>query len=1790
MFKLSMFLIILACLVSFVSAEQITDANNITYTSEDPNNYEETGMVVTTNKNIEIISVGKHPLCQVTYFKLRDENFAVVSNVTFDGDFVTYSEPYPILNSDKTYYLMTDNNEASYTTYRVASFSGFPISGTNINWISGRYGANNYTDFAWCITNVTSQEYVDTMVPLFTTPSKNETPHINNDVSFSVTITDNSADSYRFFNNGSGSYENDSASSYTSGETVSVVKSFATSHQNYCWGFWANDTNGNSNVSVIDCFTVLNSAPQITLTSPDDNLHSNVNLSVVFTVTDADSDAVSCTLNVNGSITPVTNSSVDLGVSTTLTTIDMTDNGFYSWNVSCDDSYDIEVTANRNYILDTEPPLVNWYSPITTVYTNNPVYQLNASSYDPYLDAVNMTGYKESSIVYTNFTNESLDTEFWSVDTINMDSLGGQGNYTFELCARDSLTESPYMADYHATIIETIFNNKINFYDGESGNDITVTFEILNPAGNPVALAGRDVEMEFTEDGEHILYGGTADFNAIGEKGVLIYHSNTEIYFIEKYDKPGHFVTSDYKLYFHHQSIVDKGFTIIEQGIIDGDYVVKFQKDTIGRLNFDPITGGLNSECSTSSTIVYDITAPSVTSLQAVGLGNNVFNITVDTVDDVVSINAIMLEIEEPSASKTNYTMSNLNENIYNFTYYADEIGTHNIKVYADDTIGNMNDTVTSSFSALDIYVPVFGNQEQNETPYLNGDLRMNITITDYNASHYKFFWNDTGSYVNDSASTYTNATPVSTTKTVSTAHQNICWGYWANDTSGNSASSSITCFTVANTYPEKPTVYSPQAQFYATVDIEFSSTDYDDDSLTYYIYIDSILNQTSAINISDWDAGDGNYTLEVKAYDGFNYSEASDSVLFAKDTTSPLVHSSQGVDLSGNVFNISVNVTDTGSGVNSVVVQVTTPSTSVDNYSMSVSGIDIYAYQYSAVEVGLYTYIIYANDTLGNTDDSETGNFTSSDIYPPSASPISAVYLGSNYFNITADVSDADSSVDTVIVEVTDPSSNINNYTMSNLHDNIYNYTYLATDEGEHFYIIYANDSYGNMNISEQDGFSGYDVYPPLVTSQQAVDLGGNLFNISVDVQDIHTLIDNVTIEIEEPSSAKTNYTMSNLNDDIYNLTYQTDEIGTHNYRIYALDAQGNMNDTVTGSFSSTDFINPIVHSQQSVNLNSDGVTWNISVNATDNVGIVEIKIEIEIPSLVKTNYSMSGDEIYHYVYTALEYGTHNYRIYASDAQGNTNDTVTGYFNAFDAVAPQFTGQSKNTTPYLNGDVELTITILDDSADSYKFFWNDTGSYVNDSASTYTNATPVSTTKTVSTVHQNICWGYWANDTNGNSAVSSVDCFTVANTAPSTPIIYSPQDSQSYVTVDIEFSATDYDNDSLTYEVYINASLNITTSNNVSDWSASDGTYSLYVCADDSYNSTCSSSVSFTKDSTGPDITVLTIVNGVTYNYVPLWINFTTDENADSCILNNSYWVLNDSTSTFFAYSNDNDTPNSYYVIDITCNDTLGNINTETIYFTLDTEAPMIYSYSIQKDNSTSLYTYGSFVVNVTVQDNILVTSYVANITRQSDSLLMWNYSNGAINLTTYDIIDAIDVSSWENTTYVYDNTVCNHVQCVHEIYQFEFIHPYPPVITVYSPVPVDVDGAIGETVLFDIEVEDNNTEDFIIYDWQVDLVSLGSDEDFDYTISSGYIGLVYNVLVTATDDSPFLLSDSETWNITITSGHHTTYALSDFTALVVDGMGTAGISFIEWIDIFVILGVLSLIIVGGIIYLRGR
>jgi len=120
-------------------------------------------------------------------------------------------------------------------------------------------------------------------------------------------------------------------------------------------------------------------------------------------------------------------------------------------------------------------------------------------------------------------------------------------------------------------------------------------------------------------------------------------------------------------------------------------------------------------------------------------------------------------------------------------------------RYYANDTSNNWADSGTYTFT-VPSSPPTFSNAVNATGVNIGNNMSMNITISDnLGISSYIFSWNDTGSWVNDSA-VITSGTSyqVNTSKTVtSDPEKSVGWRMYANDTDGEWAASNVNGFIV---------------------------------------------------------------------------------------------------------------------------------------------------------------------------------------------------------------------------------------------------------------------------------------------------------------------------------------------------------------------------------------------------------------------------------------------------------------------------------------------------------------------------------------------------------------------------------------------------------------------------------------------------------------------------------------------------------------------------------------------------------------------------------------------------------------------------------------------------------------------------------------------------------------------------------------------------------------------------------------------------------------------------------
>ncbi|MEK6889039.1 MAG: Ig-like domain-containing protein, partial [Nanoarchaeota archaeon] len=371
------------------------------------------------------------------------------------------------------------------------------------------------------------------------------------------------------------------------------------------------------------------------------------------------------------------------------------------------------------------------------------------------------------------------------------------------------------------------------------------------------------------------------------------------------------------------------------------------------------------------------------------------------------------------------------------------------------DRTNKQNNTETRNITVDTIVPGVNVTFPVNGTVYSSADLPLVFNIT----------LNENGGFAQYSLDNGTNNVTMTTkdNRIYNASNGSIADGmytirFYVNDTTGNRNYSEFKVFTM-DTAPPNFTILSPENKTYITnnVSINFSATDTNGISMRWFA--NDTANTTYSA-ITSQIVSEGNHVWRFYANDtegNLNYT----NVTFFVDTLVPGVR----IDLpAGNLTTNRVEFNVTLSETGGTVLLTLTNGTM--NYTMTRFNNTYFNYTNASIADGTYTAKVYANDTAGNRNDTETKVFTI-DTTLPSVSSLTeypadpATYSSSQIYEFNATVTD------TSLAIVRLQFNNVN-YTATNLYGSVYNVTLTSLPAGVHSYRWIANDSINNINATE--------------------------------------------------------------------------------------------------------------------------------------------------------------------------------------------------------------------------------------------------------------------------------------------------------------------------------------------------------------------------------------------------------------------------------------------------------------------------------------------------------------------------------------------------------------------------------------------------------------------------------------------------------------------------------------------------------------------------------------------------
>lgn len=387
--------------------------------------------------------------------------------------------------------------------------------------------------------------------------------------------------------------------------------------------------------------------------------------------------------------------------------------------------------------------------------------------------------------------------------------------------------------------------------------------------------------------------------------------------------------------------------------------------------------------------------------------------------------------------------------------------------------------------------------------------------------------------------------------------------------------------------------------------------------------------------------------------------------------------------------------------------------------------------------------------------------------------------------------------------------------------------------------------------------------------------------------------------------------------------------------------------------------------------------------------------------------------------------------------------NVTTILFNNFsitytDSVNPSVTITNPKNASYNSQSINFNITVGDLSTIAFCNYTLDNGLH---------NNTMTNTSKTKwGAINNSMVEGdynvtFYCDDSSGNHNNTEQIFFNVDLTNPDINITYPINNTNwTNVNLNINFTRSDanlfncwYSNDT-----YLKNSTPDSTCNNITSIVWSEGLHNVTVWANDSAGNINASRISFTIDTTNPNLNITFPINKTNSSNSGLDINFTrSDANLESCWYSNDTYLKNTTltsctniTSIIWTEAKHN--------VTIWVNDTYGNINKSSISFTIDETSPNInITNPISFTNSLNV----NLDVNYTVVDN------------HTDSC--W-YSNDSysVNVSLTDCgtnITGINWSEGQHNVLVYANDTFGNIGSRLVVFTIDLT---PPSVTIINPL----------------------------------------------------------------------------------------------------------------------------------------
>ena len=587
---------------------------------------------------------------------------------------------------------------------------------------------------------------------------------------------------------------------------------------------------------------------------------------------------------------------------------------------------------------------------------------------------------------------------------------------------------------------------------------------------------------------------------------------------------------------------------------------------------------------------------------------------------------------------------------------------------------------------------------------------------------------------------------------------------------------------------------------------------------------------------------------------------------------------------------------------------------------------------------------------------------------------------------------------------------------------------------DGNHFWYVQCTDNANNTGTSLVNNLT-IDTQAPLVTLNSPANLSisnSSIVTFSFTAVDNFSTIMNCSIFLDGTLNQSN---PSTLNNTATTFSISTIPDGNNAWYVLCMNAVNNTGTSVTRTFT-VETSAPSLTIQNPVN------------NSFSSSANIPLDYSVSDPNLQSCWYTTDGGvtnttlpDCSNTSFTASE-GSNTVTVYANNSAGNQNSSSATF--TVETSAPSLTIQNPvNNSFSSSANIPLDYSVSDPNLQSCWYTINGGDSVpLPDCSNTSFTASEGSNTVTV-----------YANNSAGNQNSSSAT-FTVETSAPSLTIQNPVNNSfSSSANIPLDYSVSDSNLQSCWYTT--DGGVTNTTLPDCSNTSftASEGSNTVTVYANNSAGNQNSSSATFTVETSAPSLTIQNPVNNSFSSSANIPLDYSvSDPNLQSCWYTTDGGVTNttlpDCSNTSFTASEGSNTVTVY------ANNSAGNQNSSSATFTVETSAP---SLTIQNPVNNSFSSSANIPLDYSVSDSNLQSC--------------WYTINGGDSVPLPDCSNtSFTASVGSNTVTVYANDSAGNVNSSTAAFTVETI---PPSVSLNSPANLSLSNV--SSVTFNFTAVDN-------------------------------------------------------------------------------------------------------------------